>query len=441
MNIQKQIDAIKAAKAANQNEITGITGKAIEKGLTPDADQEAQIKTLEADIAVLDTNLKRLETILKSQATTATPVAGADESQAQKSAGGDPNPANVEVNSNLPAGIGFAIMVKASALAAHSKGQISATDVLKAWNAPEIVQKALVQKALVGATNEATFGASLVDYQNLTGEFIELLRKKTVVDKIAGNMRQVPFNIKMPSQSGTSVVNWVGEKQTKPVTNPTYGSTTLTKSKVAGIVIVSEELMRFSNPKADLLIRDDLIASSAQFIDASFFDPTKTDTDASPASVLNGVTPITSTGDTAVEIEADLIALVSQLTAANIPLEGAVWVMSETRAITLASMKNPLGANYFEGMNLAGERTLKGLRVETTGATEDKIVLVVPSQIMIADDGVMDFAISTEASINMGTDQSPNWLNLFQNNLMALRGERYIRWKKRYALAAGYIQY
>ena len=37
-------------------------------------------------------------------------------------------------------------MVKASAVAANSKGQVTAIDVLKAWGAPEIVQNALSEK-------------------------------------------------------------------------------------------------------------------------------------------------------------------------------------------------------------------------------------------------------------------------------------------------------
>ena len=76
-------------------------------------------------------------------------------------------------------------MVKASAVAANSKGQVTAIDVLKAWGAPEIVQNALSEKAVIGTTTDANFGSSLVNYENLTGEFIELLRGRTVVDRLA----------------------------------------------------------------------------------------------------------------------------------------------------------------------------------------------------------------------------------------------------------------
>jgi hypothetical protein len=47
-------------------------------------------------------------------------------------------------------------------------------------------------------------------------EFIELLRGKTAVDKLSPRMRRVPFNIKIPSQTGASTVGWVGEGKRKP---------------------------------------------------------------------------------------------------------------------------------------------------------------------------------------------------------------------------------
>lgn len=438
--LKQLLDAL-AQKNASAN---AILTKSLDAGSTPDESQEAEIAEIEKEIAEIEKNISRVRRQIdatEKAAKTATPVAGENEDQGSKSTGGDPDPARIEVKSNLPKGNGFAMMVKASAVAAHSRGQVTASDILKQWNAPEIVQKALVQKALIGSTTEATFGAPLIDYQNLTGEFIELLRQKTVIDRLAPDMRQVPFNIKLPSQTSASSVGWVGEKQMKPVTNPTYGSVTMTKSKVAGIVLLSEELVRFSNPKADGLVRDDLVKSTAEFIDDQFFDPTKVETDESPASILNGATAIPSTGTTPDKIDADLVALVTQLTDAGVSLEGARWVMSATRAASMSTMRDALGNKYWEGMSLTGERSLMGLVVETSGAATDIIVLVVPSEIMLADDAVVDFSVSTEATINLGTDLAPNWISLYQNNLMAIRGERFIRWKKRNGNAAGYIQY
>lgn len=440
MTLAEQIAKLKANFKSHQDQIVAKSGESISKGVTPDEKTEAEIKQLQDEIAVMQKNLERLEDIQKSQASwtdTTTPAAGGNSEQGLKSTQGQ----TIQVESNLEKGIGFALMVKSMALAANSKGAVTAGDVLDSWGAPDIVKNAVNQKALIGATNNEQFGEALVDFQNLTNEFIELLRGRTAVDQLASRMREVPFNIKMPQQTGAVSVGWVGETKRKPTTNPTIGSVTLTKSKVAGIVLLSDELMRFSSPKADRIIRDDFVKSTAQFIDADFFDPTKAETDDSPASILKDSSKIDSSGATGADIEADLAKVIKVLTDANVPLEGAHWVMSESRAASLSIMRDALGKKYFEDMNLNGAKYLLTLPVLISSGTPDKIVLVVPGEIMLADDNVLDFAVSSEASINMGTDLAPEWVNLFEQNLMAIRAERFIRWKKRHVHAAAYLQF
>lgn len=447
--LKKQLQAVLATIAAKRKSMETIMTKAHDANRTPDDTEEAEIQAIEADIEKLEKNANRLRGLIKAteQAeNTATPVAGDNPEQAGASAEGDPEPEkagekNVTVKPNLEKGIGMAMIVRASAIAAKSGGATTVKEVLTSWHAPETVVKAAQEKAVIGTTTDPNFAASLLDYSNLSNEFIELVRKKTVVDKIANQMRQVPFNVKIPEQTASATVGWVGEGAMKPVGNPQFKNVTMTSSKIAGIVLLSDELIRFSNPKADALVRDDLVAQTAQFIDQQFFDPAKAEAVESPASVLNDVTAIPASGVTAEAVEADMNKLIAQMVDADISLEGAYWVMGETRAMTLSGLRDPLGRPFFDGMTLTGQRMLKGLPVLTSGAVTNKIVLIVPSQILLADDGQVDFSTSTEATINMGTESAPNMVNLFQHNLTAIRGERFIRWKKRRVNAAGYIQY
>lgn len=447
MNYKAQLAQINATITAKQKQIGDIMTKSVAGGHTPSDEDESQITALEDDITRLKKNAERLKKLIKSVETAPNPteVAGETPEQAHASATGEPIPVPSVVNAknlkNLEQGIGFAMLVKASAIATKSKGAISTKDVLKQWNAPDNIINACVQKAVIGTTSETNFGQSLVDYANLTGEFIDLVRQKTLVDKIASQMRHVPFNIKLPTQTASGSVGWVGEGKMKPVGNPQFGSMTLSHAKIAGIVLLSDELIRFSNPKADQLVRDDLVDTVAQFIDEQFFDPDKAEATESPASVLNDVSAITATGTTADKVDTDTNELIKELVDAGISLEGAVWGMSETRAMQISGMRDALGRTYFEGMSLVGNRSLKGLPVLTSGKLGDKIVLIVPSQILLADDGGVDFSVSTEATINMGDERTPNNVNLFQNNLTAIRAERFIRWKKRHAKAVGYIKY
>lgn len=447
MNYKAQLAQILATIQAKQKQIGDIMTKSVAGGHTPSDDDEVQIKALEDDIARLEKNAERLQKLIKSveNAPNPTQIGGENPEQGTASATGEPIPAPSVVNAknlkNLEQGIGFAMLVKASAIATKSKGGITTREVLEGWGAPDHVVKAAMQKAVVGTTTESNFGKELVDYTNLTGEFIDLVRQKTMVDKIANQMRQVPFNVKIPMQTASGSVGWVGEGKMKPVGNPEFGSMTLSYAKIAGIVLLSDELIRFSNPKADQLVRDDLVATVAQFIDQQFFDVDKDEASESPASVLHGVSAVESTGDTADKVDADTQKLISQMVDAGLSLEGAVWAMSETRAMKMSGLRDALGRPYFEGMNLVGERSFKGLPVFTSGQLADKIVLIVPSEILLADDGGVDFSVSNEATINLGDEGSPNLVNLFQNNLTAIRAERFIRWKKRRAKAVGFIKY
>lgn len=446
MNYEQQLAIVKATIIDKQAKIGEIMTKSVVSGHTPSDDDEAAIGALENDIEKLEKNASRLGTLIKAQtlSMTATEVAGDTPDEADASAKGQPIPKkskSVQVESNLPKGIGFSLLVKASAIATKSKGGVTTREVLQGWNAPDSVIRAATQKAVIGTTTDDKFGKELIDYANLTGEFIELVRQKTVVDKIAHQMRQVPFNVKIPTQTASGSVGWVGEGKMKPVGNPEFGSMTLGHAKIAGIVLLSDELIRFSNPKADTLVRDDLVATVAQFIDQQFFDPDKAEAAESPASILHGVNAVVSTGVSADKYDADLQTLIAKVVDAGFSLEGAYWAMSETRAMQISGMRDALGRTYFEGMSLVGGRSLKGLPVVTSGHLADKIVLIIPNQILLADDGGIDFSVSTEATINMGTDDAPKMVNLFQNNLTAIRAERFIRWKKRLPNAVGYIKY
>lgn len=439
MNRKKLLEMlakIKATQAAKRGEIAGLMQKSLEAGETPNAEDEATIQNLEAEIKALGTNYARVEDMIKGldgdDNSTAEPVAGGDEIDGIKSAPTSNHQPVVTVKA-LEKGLGFAMAVKCLAI---SKGSpFGAVEVAKSAGLPEQVQKYLSQKALVGTTGHAEFAKPLVDEANLTSEFIELLRPATVMGQMSG-FRSVPFNVKVPTQVGATAVTWVGEGAEKPTTDMKFGQTTLGFAKVAGIVVLSQELMRFSSPAADVLVRDDMVKTVSQFLDQQFVDPTKAEAPESPASILNGVAPIASTGTTAAAYDADLGKMVAEFVSTNQSLQGAYWLMSETRAIQLSLLRDALGNTYFQGMGLTGSRSLLGLPVIASEAIGDKIILVKPGNILLADDGGVDIAYSDQATIKNGADT----LSLFQQNLIGIRAERYIRWKAA-RKAASWINY
>ncbi|MCT5858573.1 phage major capsid protein, partial [Pseudomonas aeruginosa] len=77
--------------------------------------------------------------------------------------------------------------------------------------------------------------------------------------------------------------------------------------KAATIAVATMEVIRHSSPTADGIIRDQLAAALRQRLDIDFIDPDKAAVaGVSPASILNGVVGIASSGTDADAVRADL---------------------------------------------------------------------------------------------------------------------------------------
>ncbi len=439
--LKAQLEKVKATIAEKQKAMEALMNAAHEKKQTLNDEQNTQYAALEKDVERLEIEEKRLEKLIQAAekaATTATPVAGENPVEAAKSAGGDPEPTGkIIVKSNLPKGIGFAQYAQAkivSQLNAKEGRFESPLEVAKRMGFGDEVQD-LITKATLGTTTDAGFAATLVHENQLVGEFVELLRQATVFDKLQG-FRAVPFRSKIPSQVTGGTASWVGEGAAKPLTNPTFGEVEIGEHKLAAITVYTQELMRRSDPSVSVLVRDDLIAASAALVDATFLDSVAASA-VRPAGVLNGVTATPNTGETAAAYEKDLLALINTFVTNNLSLDGAYFLMSETRAAQIALLRDALGNSYFNGMALRGSRTLLGIPVITSQALGNKIILVKTSEILLAQDGGVDVSYSDQATlVDGGTTH-----HLWQENKFAVRVEKFITWAKRRPVAAAYLDY
>lgn len=430
---------LKALAEKNQAMQTALS-KSAEAGTTPDETTEAEIQAIEKDIAALNVNIERTKKQIdaaEEAAKTATPVAGETSEQAKATAEGKKEVPRIQVESNLPKGIGFAQYARAklaAALEAKKGHYIAPVDMAKQLGFGDEVQD-LVTKATLGTTTDAGFAASLVTENRLVGEFVDMLRAATVFDQLTG-FRNVPFNSKIPSQLTGGQARWVGEGTPKPLTNPTYSEVEIKEHKLAAITVYTQELMRRSDPAVDILVRDDLIEASKTLIDNTFLDAAAASA-VRPAGVLNGVTATPNTGTTAANYEADLLALVNSFVTANLSLDGSYFIMSETRAAQISLLRDALGNTYFQGMALRGTRTLMGIPVITSQTVGSKIILVKTSEILLAQDGGVDVSYSDQATlVDGGTTH-----HLWQENKFAVRVEKFITWAKRRPIAAAYLDY
>ena len=388
--LKQLLDALAQKNAEKQ----GIVTKALDAGQTPNEEEEQKIAAIDAEIATIQKNIDRVKDMIKqgeAAASTATPVAGENPDQAQKSAKGDPEPkkdTKVEVKSNLPKGIPFAQFARAKMLACHEQKQgrlMTVADAAKSLGYDEAVIQ-YVEKATLGTTTDPGFAAPLVQTDTYKGDFLELLRNATIFDKLQG-YRSVPFNVKINGQLTGGTASWVGEGAKKPLTNPTFNNIEIKEHKLAAITVYTQELLRRADPAIDQLVLNDLIEATKVLIDTTFLGD-QAQTDVTPAGILNGVTAITPSGTTAAQIEADLLKLIQTFIAANLSTDNAYFLMSETRAMQYALLRDALGNTYFNGMSFAGAaRTLLGIPVITSQSIGDKIILVKMSELLVAQDG------------------------------------------------------
>lgn len=447
---EKQRAQLLATIKSKKGKVQNIMKKAADDDRTADDGEEDEIAVLEAEIARLETNLARVEGFIddaKDALNDATPAAGDSEEEAAASAEGAADPAEdakgistVKPN-HAKKGIGFAQLTKAKALAVLQQkngNYVSPLAIAKSQGMDPRVIQALEKAATVLDTSNSS---ALIVENQLANEFIEMLRAETIVDKLSSQMRAAPFNATIPGMATGGIAAWVGEGEAKPATNPTFNTVEIKHHKLAGIVVRTDDLLKLSTPGTDQMLRDDMIEACAALIDNTFID-TGAQTTKRPAGVLNGATKIDHTGTTVNNYKADLAALRAAFISNGLSLKGACYVMSETRASDISELTDALGNPYYRGMDAPfGEKTLKGLKVIESETAADVIALIKPSELYLADDGAVEIAFSDQATINMGTDAEQLLVNLWQQNMTAIRAERHITWAKRRVTAAAYIDY
>lgn len=434
-----EFEATRAAKAARLNQIMETSAEA---GETLDAEQQEEFDTIERDVKSIDDHLKRLDTLQKANIAQAVVVEKpADPKQAAEVRGGGV----ISIKGpDVPKGTAFTRYVLALARAKGSRSE--ALEIAKGneqWmrETPEV---AVVLKAAVnaGTTTDPTWAGALTETVWMASEFIEFLRPMTILGRIP-NLRRVPFNIKLPRQTGGTTVGWVGEGDPKPISAASFDTMTLRFTKAAGIVVLTDELVRFSNPSAESIVRQDLAEQMAQFLDQQFVDPTVSAvTDVSPASITNGAANDAASGTTADDVRSDFNVAYGQLESAEINTAGSVLLMRPKLARALSMMANPLGQPEFSSVNPGGGTLFGSLVLTSNSVPNGYIILLQPSEVFLADDGVVTIDASREASLQMDSDPSVGdyrTVSLWQTNMVGVRAERWIHWKRRRDAAVYYI--
>lgn len=432
------LEATRVEKSAALNELQEkVTGE----GRTKDANERQSFDDLKDDIAGIDAELKDLRDLeaMNVKAAVAAPAIHTVDA-ASAARGGH---SVVVKDPELPPGIGFARYAIAGIMA--RKTQTTLEQFAKSrWPDHGALHQFITKAAVpAGLTTNPTWAGNLVDPTNLASEFLEFLRPLTVIGRIPG-LRRVPFNVRITGQSTGAVANWVGEGRAKPVTSFGTTATTLLYTKIAAIAVVTEELARFSSPSAETLVRDELARAVIERMDIDFLDPAQAAvTGINPASITNGVTPLSSAGVSEANIRTDITTLLTAFIEGNHDVAGLVLVMPNTLAMAASLMVNSLGQPSFPGIGISGG-TLLGIPVVATqyagnqSGSGNLVIALNARDIALADDGQVSLDSSREASIEMsdapagnsGTPTGASLVSMYQTNSVAIRAERFINWAK-----------
>ena len=444
----EQITALENKRAATFAAQEAVAKKGLDDDRTMDDAETEEFDTHQATIESIDKQLARLRQLEQNVARAAKPVIKADTAHE-----GAAFRSGIVVRSQpkLDPGIEAARLWKARAVARlDARNAIEVATEM--YGAESNVVGTLKTAVPAGSTITGNWAANLIAAEGAAvADFLEWQRRATILGRFGtGNipaLRSIMFYTPIVTQTSGGAGYWVGQGKNKPLTSFSFTRTTLTPLKVANICVLTEENIRYSNPKSDTIVRNELANALTERLDIDFITPSKTAVaNVSPASITNGAPSIASSGPDADDVYLDIRSLFAKFTAANNPVTSGVWVMSSNNAAALAMMKNPLGQNEFASMTNTGG-TLGGMPVIASDHVGNIVVLVNASDAYLADEGGITVDASREASLEMSdaptgdaiTPTGTSLVSMWQSNCVALRAERVVNWARRRAQSVAYL--
>lgn len=425
----RELEDTRAEKAARMEEIAPN-----EAGDFEDDAAKHEYRALVKEVKELDEKIADQEGILLARKT-AKPVVVKNARDGSKARAGE------TVVKEVPKGTAFTRAVCAWIL---GKGIPEvASQIAQRWDSqtPEVSQYLKTAgPGMVGSDSHespSSWGSHLAYPPNLATEFVELLYPATLIGRMNG-WRKIPFNIRVGVQDSGATVSWVGEAAAKPVTDLSFSEVTFTYSKVAGIVVLTDELVRLSTPSAEEYVRNDLVKSIAKFMDEQLLDTSITATSSRPASLTNGVSATSASGYDADALYTDLNTALAGYDDAETGTDNIYLLMTPATARGISTMRNALGQFEFNALNPQGGSLLGYPVLVSNSVPDNDIVFVKTDEVWLADDGQTSIDASREATIDMAGGNSPAF-SLWQKNAVGVRAERWIRWQKRRASAVQII--
>ena len=310
-------------------------------------------------------------------------------------------------------GMSLARCIRATAAAKMAGGGPDrAIEILRMWGSPDLAEKWTEARTKAMAAGDATAGGFLVPPQ-YSQEVIEFLRARTVVRRLGARSLPMPTGtVKMPKLSGGATAYYLGENTNATISQPALSQLTLSFKKLITMVPVSNDLLRYSSPGADAIVRDDTVNAMRVREDSAFIRDTGSDQ--APKGLRFWAHPdniLTMTATPSIQKTfTDLGRMVQLLLDANIPMISPAWVMAPRTEMFLKTLINSNGVPVFLPEMVAG--TLWGFPYGVTtgvptnvGSSSNKseLYLVDMAQVIIGEAMQLIVDASQEAAYHDGT--------------------------------------
>jgi hypothetical protein len=322
--------------------------------------------------------------------------------------------------------------------------QKTTPDYVFATRWPASRHHAILTKAAVGAgtVRDATWAGPLSPLVPYGEAYVEIIRPGTILGKLAG-VRPVPFRCSVPTQTSGTIGTWVGEGKPIPAGSLAFATTVIDVAKIGYIAVITQELARWSDPSALVLVERDLRNGVIQATDQNVVDPAIASVPGlHPASLTNGAPSVASSGSTPAAVEADLNALLALVN--NGVFIAPYLVMKSSTARYLTKLRGTDGQRTFPDITVQGQSAIWGVPIIASDSTGPQIVLIESSDVLVADSGAVVDA-TFEAALQMNTTpDDPSTattvlVSLYQENLVGIRCLRYLNWAKARASSVAYI--
>jgi HK97 family phage major capsid protein len=246
-----------------------------------------------------------------------------------------------------------------------------------------------------------------------SADVIELLLERAVVRSMGPTVVPMPNGtMQFPKLTGGATAGYIGESQNAPVTEQTFGQINLTWKKLACLIPVSNDLLRFEAAGADAIVRDDAVAAMAIREDQAFL---RSDgSEFAPKGLLyhcvsGNKFDANSTVNLA-NVTTDLATAILTLRNANVRFIRPGWLMAPRTEMYLMSVRDTNGNFAFRDEMMAGRLWGFPFASSTeipinlgTGTDESEVYLVDFADVVLGEANTLMVSASDVAAYHDGT--------------------------------------